>query len=628
MSRLIRKILCFLLLFTAAEAMGQARFSATVTPREIGKEEYTQLRLLVENAADVRQIAPPSLKDFIVVSGPSQESGMSNINGSMSQYTGVSYLLKPRRTGTFTIPSAIALADGKKLTSQPVTVKVTNAATGNGVQPGAGFFSSPFAGMDPFEEPERPAISEDMVLKEGEDPKQKIGRNMFVKLETDKTSCYVGEPIVATYKLYTRLPSESNMTKNPSFNGFSVIDLQQPGNNEYYRERLNGKEYNVYTIRKAQLYPLQAGTLDLEIAEIENNIRFIKAAYAAKGIGSGSSTMGLPPEALINQKIVLQSQPMSINVKALPDAGKPANFKGAVGEFGVEAMLAKKEFTTDDAGTLRIVISGQGNLQLVTAPEISWPAGMESFDAKTTDDLYKGTVPVSGRKTIDYPFTVAEPGTYTLPPVQFSFFNPKTRKYKTVSTEPVSFTVAKGTGEKHYDTPEPVTKDRSLLSRFFSNRLRVVSVVACLILLGLIFWLKRDKKTEEKKIAEQAIAAEKEKAEMDSIQELLEQQKNPLAEAELALEANDSPVFYKHLDEELRKYLSHKLHIPQTELNKKSIAEELDRNGISNETCLLLHQLLDEIEWQRYTPFSSNEKMMDTYEKANAMIQLINTYKT
>lgn len=627
MPGLIRKIFLSLLLFAAVKTMGQARFSATVTPREIGKDEYTQLRLIVENAADVREIIPPSLRDFIVVSGPSQESGMSNINGSVSQYTGISYLIKPRRTGTFTIPSAVVMADGKKLSSQPVTVKVTNASTGNGAQPGGGLFASPFGNADPFAEPEQPAISEDLVLKEGEDAKQKVGKNMLVRVETDKTTCYVGEPVVATYKLYTRLPSESNMTKNPSFNGFSVIDLQQPGNNEYRREKFNGREYNVYVIRKAQLYPLQAGHLELEIAEIENNIHFIKAAYAKKAGGS-FGMMGLPPDALVDQKIVLQSQPMSIEVKPLPDAGKPANFKGAVGDFAVEALLANKEFTTDDAGTLRIVVSGQGNLQLVTAPDVSWPAGMESFDAKTSDDLYKGTVPVSGKKTIDYPFTVAQPGTYTLPPVLFSFFDPRSGKYKTVSTQPVSFTVTKGTGKKNYQVPETVKKEKSLLVRFFNNRLRVVSVVACLILLGLILWLKRDRRTENKKAEEQALVAAKEKEELDSLQELLEQQKNPLAESEAALQAGDPQVFYKQLDEELRRYLSHKLHLPLTELNKKTIAEELDRNGISNETSLLMHQLLDEIEWQRYTPFPDNEKMQEMYEKANGMIQLINTYKT
>lgn len=621
MPAFLRNIIGVIVLFSFSQSRAQVKFSASVSPREIGKEDYAELKLMVENAREVTEINPPHLADFVILSGPSRESGMSSINGNVTRYTGLSYVIRPRRTGTLKIPAAIAIADGKKMTSQPLTLKVVPGSTiGNNV-PGGGLFGA----GDPFAEPEKPLTNEDIILKDGENPAEKIARNMIVKLETDKKTCYVGEPVVATYKLYTRLPSESNMTKNPSFNGFSVIDLQQMGNNDYQREKLNGREYNVFTLRKSQLYPLQSGNLELEIAEIENNIHFVKQAYANRQSTTFGSA-GLPPEALNDQRATLQSKPMTILVKPLPDAGKPADFKGAVGNFSVSAMLLKDNFSTDDAGQLRVVVSGEGNLQLVTAPAVAWPAGIEGFDAKTTDDLYKGTVPVSGRKIADYQFTVAKAGNYVLPPVSFSFFDPHTATYKTVTTKPISFSVSQGTGRTTYN-PGKAGSAPNMLVRFFSNRLRVVSMVAVLIIIGLILWLKRDKQKEQKVKNEIAAAEEKAAAERLAVQELIEQQKNPLEGAEQALQAGDTAIFYKKLDEELKHYLSNKLKIQPQDINKKSIAEELDKNGISNETCLLLQHLLDEIAWERYTPFASNEKMQDMYGRANDMVQLLNTYK-
>jgi len=627
------KIFFIILLLNGQFTTAQVKFSASATPEQISKDEFTQIRLVVENAKEVQGIVPPVMNNFVIISGPNQENGMSMINGDVKRYVAINFVIQPKGAGNFTIPSTTARADGKEYRSNPVVVRVSNTISGKHSNTGVNAFSSPFMGLDPYADAPRENSYNDHILRKGENPLEKIKNNILVRLETNKTSCYVGEPVIATYKLYTRLKSESRITKNPSFNGFSVIDLQAPDNTSYKIERLNGREYNVYTIRKAQLYPLQPGSLELEPAEVENNVHFIKAEYmnrqrdALSDMFQEFSDVSVPAEGIEDHSVTLQSKPLSILVKPLPNADKPASFKGAVGNFEVSASMAKNTFSTDDAGSLTVIISGVGNMQLVTSPEIKWPGNIEGFESKTTDDIFKTTVPVSGRKIIDYPFTVSSAGAYTIPPIEFSFFDIKTAKYKTVTTKPISFTVTPGTGKpKEIDTASLQKNNQSYLTRFFNNRLRVASVVAALIICGLIFWLKRDKKRDAA-IAAAALEEEK-KANEAPVTAIIENQQNPLAEAEVELLANNGPEFYHTLNHSLKKYLSHKLDIPQEELNKKSVGEKMDSKGIPLEIGLQLNALMDEIEWQLYTPEADNEQMQGLYERTNDLIQLINTYKS
>ncbi len=629
----LQKIFLSLFLLTGYYTHAQVKFSASISPSEIGKNEYAELKLMVENAREVTQIVPPDLRNFIIISGPNQESGMTMINGAVRKYIAINFILKPRATGVFTIPSSLAKADAGDYKSNPVKLKVVANATGNNAASHA--INSPFGGIDPFADPAPRPSYNDFILRKGENPVDKIRKNMLVRVEIDKQSCYVGEPVVATYKLYTRLKSESNMIKNPSFNGFSVLDLQQPNDMSYHIEKLDGREYNVYTIRKVQLYPLLAGNLELGVVEIENNVQFIKAEYIDRqpdvfnDMFQDMANLNIPPEGMEIQKVSLQSKPLTVLVKPLPEENKPAGFKGAVGRFTIETKVEKNNFSTDDAGNLAVIISGEGNLQMINAPEIAWPAGIEGFDPKATDDLYKGTVPVSGRKIFEFPFTVAQAGTYDLPATSFSFFDTRDGRYKTVTSMPLQISVSKGTGKPpqiNADTIVTVKPQQNYLARFFSNRLRVVSVIAVIILLGLIFWLKKDSK-KEKQSAEEALLKQEMIDAEKPVEEIIQAQQNPLALAEECLQRQDTNLFYTHLNLGLKNYLSKKFDIPAEELNRKNIVEKLDAKGVNNETAVELQKLLDEIEWQLYTPFVNNEQMQGLYDQTAHMIQLLDTYR-
>jgi hypothetical protein len=627
MKPVLQKLILLFFLLTGYCTNAQIKFSASISPAEIGRDEYTQLKMMVENANEVQQIVPPNLKDFIVISGPNQESGMTMINGVVKKYIALSFVLKPKAAGNFTLLPAMAKADAGDYTSNPVKLKVTTQSSGNNA--GANTFNAPFGGIDPFAEPAPRSAFNDFILRKGENPADKIKRNMFVRLEVDKKSAYVGEPVVATYKLYTRLKSESNMVKNPSFNGFSVLDMQQPNDMSYQTEKFEGREYNVYSIRKVQLYPLLTGDLELGIAEIENNVQFIKAEYLNQqsDIFGDFSNATIPPEGIDIQKVTLQSKPLHVLVKPLPEAGMPVNFKGAVGNFSIEAKVEKNNFSTDDDGKMAIIISGEGNLQMINAPEIAWPQGIEGFDSKATDDLFKGTVPVSGRKIFEFPFTVSKPGNYIIPAVEFSYFDNRDGKYKTVLTRAIEIRVTKGTGKPKTVIAGNNTKtSENFLTRFFNNRLRVVSLFAILIIIGLIVWLKRETKKERK---DQSAADDlKEMQEKEKVAEIiLTPPQNQMALAATYLQQNDSALFYSYLNIGLKDYLSKKLELPVVELSRKNIADRLDAKGVSNETSVELQKLIDEIEWQVYTPFSDNIKMKEMYERANDFIQLMNTYR-
>lgn len=627
MKVLLKRLLLFIFLsplFCQCNVWAQVRFSATVSPAVIGKNDITELRLMVEDARDVQQIVPPSFKDFIVVSGPNQESRMESVNGVTKQYIGLTYQLQPRAKGNFIIGAAVAKADGKILKSNPVTVKVTNAASAPS-QSNQGF---PFGGLSSlFDEPRQQATdNREYILKKGENVQEKIAKNIFIKTTVDKTSCYVGEPVVVDYKLYTRLKSESNITRNPSFNGFSVIDLGQSGSSFSSIEKLNGKEYNVYTLRKSQLYPLQAGAMEAEIAEVDNTIHFVKEDYFKSHPDNGYAILedlqfgGLPPDAMQDEKITLQSKPLIINVKALPDTNKPASFSGAVGNFSLDAAVEKGTFSTDDAGKFRVTITGQGNMTMLNAPEIKWPEGIESYDPRLVESLNKQAVPVSGSKGFEYGFTVKKAGTYTLPSVEYSYFDPALRSYKTLTTKPITIAVTAGSGKKitaKGSSPEQQPGDH--VSGFlFNNRLWFILPVALIIFTGLFFWVRKENNKER---ASAIVQIEEEDEIIPEETKKAAPPFNPLAHTEYQLMHQNSRGFYEALNSDIRGFLANQLNVPVEAISKKRIGEELNKNAISIQTGQQIQQMLDDIEWQLYTPLTDENKMQEMYDAATNIVR-------
>jgi len=627
---------CFIFLTTiliGSNSFAQVKFSVVCPDKKIGKNDLLQIQFKVENASNVESIVPPNFKNFNVVSGPNQESSTSNINGRVSQYVSVGFALQPKSPGTFIIGSATARADGKEYKSDPVTVQVTNASTlhpNNNNNSAGSLPAFPSLPNFNFDLPTAPATQQfdDYILKPGDNVAEKTKKNLFIKLDVSKTSCYVGEPIVASFKLYTRLHSETTVTDAPSFNGFSVSDL--PVNSNATQEKYNGRMYNVYTLRKVELYPLQPGDFTLDPVVADNKVTYIKSAYANSqnsddffGMLENFGDTGIPADGLVVKDVTLKTPPVTIDVKPLPATDKPASFKGAVGDFEISSSLAKNNITTDDAGSLEVTISGKGNIQLINAPVIHWPAGIDGYDAQIKDDINKNAVPLQGSKVFTFPFTVSKPGDYQIDSLSFSYFDPETATYKTVHTSPLKITVSKGTGVPKNSYVKNTGNNNAVNNSLVNPKTELIAGIVLILGIILLIILMIIKKNKSENLLETKIKLDDLENEKTEPEKEFVIPENPLLEAHEKLMAQDSKGFFHTLDTSLKKYLAAKLKVPANELTKKRLNEELDKCNVSLGTSLMLTSLLDEVEINLYAPPSNVNHLNTIFEKASEVVSLL-----
>ena len=613
--------LFLLLLLSSTAAFSQASYSATVSPTKIGKDETFELRLMVDNAKKIEQISPPDLKQFMIVAGPVQETGTTIRKGLTLTESGISYILKPYKPGNYTIGKSTAKADNKILESEPIKIEVVKESSIN-----TGFSGSSFlSGYPEIADIPTETIYDEFILKKKDNIPEKINKNLFIKVEVSKQNCYIGEPVVVTYKLYTRLKTESNFVRNPSFGGFSVVDLPLRNGNDFTKEKFEGRDYNVYTLRKAQLYPLQAGDFELDSAEVDNSIHFIKEEYVKqqRELLARMGTGIVAPDAIHTEKVNLFSKPVVIHVSPLPIENKPANYKGAVGQFTVLASLEKKNINTDESGKLKIIITGEGNFMMVNFPEIKWPANIEPFDPVNSEELNKETIPISGIKYFEYTFIVKQPGNYTLPPVALSYFNTKEKAYRTVTTDSLTINVVKGTGKPAALVLQEKSEREQFFEKLFTHRWWIAGPVAIIILMGLLYWIKK----EMKKDGSEKIINPDAPGNTVSIQDNLPRQhqlsKDVLAGSGYYLELKQAKEFYKTLNKEWQQFLSVRFQIPIQEINKVTITDALSKGNFSDEIIREVVEVMENLEWELYSPLSSAEKMDTLFNRAKTMIQTI-----
>ena len=596
--------------------MAQVHFTAQSSIKDMGKSDYVEIQFIIENAKEISNLQAPDFPDFTIIQGPNQSTGMSVINGAMSKYQGVSYVLQPKRTGILTIRSATATVDGKQMHTNPIQITVhTQSVQGNSKTPG----------FSPLPDPSWPAaqsaVDMDEVIRPGENIADKIHRNFFIKVDVSKTECFLGEPIVATYKLYARLRSDSRVTHHPSLNGFSVYDMIDPSDDRVSVEKINGKNFSVHIIRKTQLIPLQAGDVTLDPVELDNNIYFIKTdAASSKKPGQGFSDLldklfepeinGTP----FTQHLVLESKPVIVHVKPLPEAGKPADFNGAVGKYSIAASLDSKKVDTGDASILTVSVKGTGNLPVINAPVINWPQNMESYEASSKENIDKTVAPLSGSKTYSYSFICTKPGKYILPPVKLSYFDPASRTYKTIASDPLNLDVNTTVRKKH---PKPLAPAAPEVQNDWPGYLWWAA--AFLLIAGAtIFVIKESKKEAIRKAEKERQLAEIKKTKAIPVV------RDPLDESRRLISAGDYSKFYASLNRAIWKSVSDKIQLPASELNKLNIASGLREKGWSDEDIIQLKNVLNECEMKLYTPEYSTSDMHRILLSAENIIARLN----
>lgn len=630
------------------EAQG-FHFTAKVNNTRVGLNEPFQLQFSIENASTVSGFRPPEFSGFQVLS-QSQYSSTNDVNGQISQTTSFIYLLQARSVGRFTIAGASARVNGSPARSNPVTVEVVkgNGTAGNNGAGGSNIVPvnpNPFGAPQPQQDEGENDIAG--LLKKGEDPTDKIRKNLFVKVEVDKTDVYVGQQITATYKLYTRMPTSSQVTKVPAFTGFSAHDIELPNPPQASIERVNGQPFKVFTIRKTMLFPLQPGTLELDPVEVDNTVRlytvnrsrpqrtgdpfadifndpFFKDPFGKdpfddpvfdQAFGGGNITYK-------DYNYHLSSTPVRITVKPLPEAGRPDDFSGAVGNFTINATLDKSRLSTDDAGTLKLTISGAGNITLLNAPKVDFPSSFDSFDPKITDRINKNNNPFSGSRTFEYVFMPKSAGDYTVGPVKFSYFDPESRSYKTAETGSFSINVTPGKnspGANNVTTYansgpglQPIQSGKLTWSRsgglWFGSwwhwALMILPLLAVIALVG--YRRRQDKLNANQALLKNRLANKLAKKRLSLAARLLQQQ--------------NSKAFYEEVSQAVWGYLSGKLNIPFAELSKEATIEKLHARNVDGADVQQLFGLLDNCEMALYAGMSGKEQMKDTYDRAIRII--------
>ncbi|WP_142684471.1 BatD family protein [Chitinophaga polysaccharea] len=631
----IRKCIYAILICIGSVACAQAqefRFTTTVSNNAVTLDEPFQIQFMLENGVNITSFTPPSFKDFEVLQGPSQMQGQSIFNGKRSEYIALSYLLQPKHVGSFTIAGAQARVNGNLVKSNPVLIEVRK---GSGQQQQQA--APPSSGFPPHRG--SPGGNEDMegILKKGEDINEKLKKNIFLKVEVDKTNLYEGEQLTATYKLFTRLPTNSSVTKVPAFKGFSAKDIELPNPPQATEERVNGVPYKVFTIRKTLLFPLQSGTLELDPVEVDNQVRLVKMVSK-----KGNNRARDPFEDFFNDPAFrdpffddffnrpeveyqdvpykIQSNPIKITVKPVPVDGRPLSYNGAVGYFNMTAVVDKKKLSTDDALTLKVTVSGQGNVNLLNSPKVETPTGFEKYDPKVTDDIEKNSNPLSGSRTFEYVLMPQEAGGHTIPAVEFSYFDPAANSYKTLRSQPFNIQIEQGkhikqdkqdfsAGKNELVKNETGildwTKNHSwfILSPWFY----VLLLLPLLIAAGIIFYKRRkDYNTTNAAVLKHRYA-----------------NKVALKRLELAaryLKEGKDKAFYEETSRAVWGYLSSKLKIPMADLSKQLIQDKLSARHINGSNTHDLFNLIDNCEVALYAPGQDNRKMQGTYEQAVSII--------
>lgn len=617
-------------------------FTSQVQSNQVGINEPFQIQYVLDGANEVNAINPPAFKGFDVIQN-FQYSQTNINNGQVTQSITVTYVLQPQKPGTFTIPGATATVNGKTFTSNPIVMKVSREeASSQGNQPGNGNSnpaSSPTIPV-PGQGGETDPNNLPGLLRPGEDPMAKIKRNVFARVEVDKTRVFEGEQITATYKLYTRLQTTSQINNMPSFSGFSTQDLDIPNPPQAKNEMIGGKKFKVFTIRKTILFPLQSGTLVLEPVDIQNTVRLYRMNSSHAASAGDNDPLGNFFKDPFNDPFFndpfgnsgityqdynydLKSDPVDIQVAPLPIQNQPADFTGGVGDFKMTSTLDKTRLKTGDAATLRVTISGAGNINLLQAPRISFPGSFDSYDPKITDHLIRNSIPFSGSRTFEYVFMPKNPGDYTIPAVAFSYFDPDTKSYLIQRSDSFRIQVAQGTGMNSsaldYATMgnrmAPQWAGTLAWSRAGSDLWRQGWYWTLLTLpLALsLFWILWSRYQAAQRSDMASFAGKR--ANRVALKRL--------SQASGLLAQNQQKSFYEATSLAIWGYLSQRLNIPFGELGKEKVQGLLQRKKVPDPQIQSLFSLLEECEQALYASSGGREQMQTVYGEGIRIISAL-----
>jgi len=544
----------------------------------------------------------PDLSNFDLLMGPStsQSSSIQIINGKTTQTSSFSYIfiLRAKKEGKFSIRPASIKVNGKTYESNSLNIQVVKGQPQQAASQQGG-------------------AQQNNQQQQDETPAGNVSKdNLFVRVAVDKTNVSKGEQILATVKLYISQNVPLNgfdEVKLPSYEGFWTKDIDVPTQVNFTREVYNGKIYQVGVLKKTILFPQQTGNIRIDPFEITCLVR-----------QRVRQQQGFFDDFFDNYRVVkakVVSDPVTINVKDLPN--QPANFNGAVGNFSFSGSLDKTAAKSNEAMTLKLIVSGTGNLNLINPPKIELPQDFEAYEPKTSDKTIASDNGMSGSVSFEYLFIPRYAGNFTIPAVQFVFFNPSTRQFVTKSTEAFNIRIEKGKDDQNSGVVNSYSKEdvkmigkdirfikqnKSVLKPKGSSFFGTFEYYSIFILSSIgfaVFYVLNRKKIEESK--NQTLVKNK-RANKVALKRL--------KEASIFLKNNQAEKFYEAVIKALWGYLSDKLSIPVADLNREKASSSLLEKGMEQEVVTELMKIIDDCEFARYAPAAFSGTMQDVYDGA------------
>ena len=423
--RILITITLLLATFTYVKA-DELTFTADA-PNAVVMGETFRLSYTI-NTHNAKSFRVGNITDFDILSGPNRSSSTSTsiINGVRTSSHTLTFtcILRPKKEGTFTIPAATITAEGKQLTSKELTVKV----------------------LPPDQQTAQQSASQSRGAATSQSGKIS-DEDLFIVATVNKKKVYEQEAILLTYKIYTTVNLTNVSGKMPDLKGFHSQEVEMPkGNREFQLEHYNGRNYRTIVWSQYVLFPQQSGQLEIPSITFEGTVAQRVQNYDPfEAFFNGGSSF-------VNVQKPIRTPKLTIDVSPLP-SGRPASYYGGVGDFSISSSISTTELQENEAVTLKLIISGTGNMKLIKTPEVKFPADFEIYDPKVDNKFSLKAGGLSGNKVIEYLAIPRHGGTYTIPSVEFSYFDVKSGSYKTLSTPEYTLNVAKGSNSTSGSAP-------------------------------------------------------------------------------------------------------------------------------------------------------------------------------
>jgi hypothetical protein len=600
----MRNIIFLLFTILAAwqvKAADKVRFVAEAADVVVSGD---QVRLVFTvNSQDIKDFRAPSIKGFDVLMGPSrsQQSSIQIINGkrTSNSSTAFTYILLAGNPGTYTIPAASVEVNGEKVFSNAISIKVLpqDQTSGNSGNNGGGSASS----------------------SRSQAAGSRISANdLFITATASKTTVHEQEAILLTYKVYTVVNLRQLYGKMPDLKGFHTQEVELPQQKTFTLEHYKGRNYNTTVWSQYVLFPQQTGKLEIPSITFDGVV-------AQQTISDDPFDAFFNGGGYVEVKKKITTPKVVINVQPLP--AKPAGFSGAVGEFKLASSINATDVKTNDAVTIKLTLSGTGNMKLIGTPEVKFPQDFEIYDPKVTDDYKLTNSGLTGTKTFEYLAIPRHAGNFTIPAIEFTYFDLKSNSYKTLKTEAYNLKVAKGQGNadqviSDFTNKESVKMlgkdirfiklgDSSLRPKgdfFFGTVGYYLCYLIPLLLFVVFAVIYRQKALENANVAK----VKTKKANKVATRRM------KLAGKLLA--ENKKNEFYDEVLKALWGYISDKLSIPVSQLSKDNIEAELTNYGVQEALIAEFIGVLNECEYARYAPGNENEAMDKVYSASVEVI--------